>query len=103
MGIGSHWVVDIVDCSGHLEATGSELSSMTVVCVVQGYASWHCSVFDDPYFHSLLPPFLCSTSWCSTQGPPTLVSLAMYSDPDVTLVMPTTGTVHTCSGSVVCV
>ena len=46
MGIGSHWVVDIVDCSGHLETTGSALSSMTVVCVVQGYASWHCSVFD---------------------------------------------------------
>ena len=75
MGISSHWVVDIVDCSGHLEATGSALSSMTVVCVVQGYASWHCSVFDvvhtpstqaaechDLYFHYLLPPFLCSTS-----------------------------------------
>ena len=39
----------------------------------------------------------------STQGPTTLVSLATYSDPDVTLVMPTTGTVHTCSGSAVCV
>ena len=38
-----------------------------------------------------------------TQGPPTLVSLVMYSDPDVTLVMPTTDTVHTCSGSAVCV
>ena len=38
-------------------------------------------------------PSLYSTSWCSTQGPPTLVSLAVYSDPDVTLVMPTTGTV----------
>ena len=39
----------------------------------------------------------------STQGPTTLVSVVMYSDPDVTLVMPTTGTVHTCSGSYVCV
>ena len=47
----AHWVVDIVDCSGHLEATGSALSSMTVVCVVQGYASWRCTVFD--YVHML--------------------------------------------------
>ena len=102
--------------SGHLEATGSALSSMTVVCVERGCASWHYNVFDvvhtrstqavechDLYFHSLLPPCLCSTSWCSTQGPPTLVSLVMYSDPDVTLAMPTSGTVHTCSSSGVCV